>query len=81
MAELRPRLVERFGAPMVPRVVEVLTLLELAWHDCCGEVSPPRDVVDDVLLVSGGDLGGLVAAAHLAVVDRRDLRVAADALR
>jgi predicted kinase len=47
--------------------------MEMAWHDCYGEVAPSDDVVDDVLLCSEGTLDGLVNAAHLAVVDRRDL--------
>ena len=62
-------------------VAQVFELMELAWHDCYGEVAPPEDVVDDVLLCSEGTLGGLVDAAHRAVIDRRDLSVWASALR
>jgi hypothetical protein len=61
--------------------LDLLELVEFAWHDCYGEVTPSEAIVDDMLLVSRGTLGGLVAAAHLAVIDRRDLQVAADALR
>ena len=63
-------------------VFAVFELMEMAWHDCYAEVTPSEDVVDDVLLCSGGTLDGLVAAAHLAVIDRRDLWVwAADTRR
>ena len=81
--ELRPRVVAVFGhdAETMRVVWEVLTLLELAWHDCYSEVSPPEEVVDDILLCSGGTLGGLVTAAHLAVIDRRDLSLWASKLR
>jgi hypothetical protein len=61
--------------------LDALALLDLAWHDCCGESSPPDQVVEDIWVVSGGDLARLVEAAHLAVVDSRDLRVSADARR
>ena len=43
--------------------------------------APPEEVVDDVLLCSGGTLAGLVGAAHLAVIDRRDLAVWASEIR
>jgi hypothetical protein len=62
-------------------VSRVLALMEMAWHDCYEEVTPPEEVVDDVLLCSGGTLGGLVEAAHVAVIDRRDLSVWASTLR
>jgi hypothetical protein len=55
--------------------------MEMAWHDCYGEITPSEKVVDDVLLCSGGTLDGLIDAAHLAVIDRRDLFVRADELR
>ena len=61
--------------------LDVLELAELAWHDCYGEVSPPDAVIEDIWIVSGGDLRELVRATHLAVTDYRDLRVAADQLR
>jgi hypothetical protein len=56
-------------------------LLELPWHDCYGDATPPDRVIDDVLLCSEGTLGGLVEGAQLAVVDARDLHVRASALR
>lgn len=59
----------------------VLDLMEMAWHDCYAEVTPPEHVVDDILLCSGGTLGGLIDAAHLAVTDSRDLSVWASDIR
>jgi len=58
--------------------LDLLELLELAWHDCYGEITPPESVIEDVLRVSDGTLDGLIGAARLAVIDRRDLRLAAD---
>ena len=60
-------------AKTLAAVFQVMELMEMAWHNCYGEVTPSEDVVDDVLLCSGGTLDGFVAAAHLAVIDRRDL--------
>jgi hypothetical protein len=79
----KPRIVAVFGGDenTLRAVAQVFELMELAWHECYGEVTPPEAVVDDVLLCSEGALGGLVDAAHLAVIDRRDLSVRASALR
>jgi hypothetical protein len=82
-AAIRPRVVELFGdeAGTLARVAQVLELTELAWHDCHGEPGPPPKVVDDILACSGGTLDGLVDAAHLAVVDARDLALRASGAR
>ena len=64
-----------------PAALDLLDLLELAWHDTHGDLTPPADVVEDVWRVADGDLGRLVAAARLAITDWRDLRVAADQAR
>lgn len=69
------------GPDAAEAALDVLELTELAWHDCYGEVTPPEDVVDDVLACSRGELAGFARAARLAVTDRRDLRLAADAVR
>lgn len=61
--------------------LDLLELTELAWHDCYGELTPPDQVIDDLLVCSGGDLAGLVRAARLGTTDWRDLRMAADAIR
>jgi hypothetical protein len=76
-AERRPRVVAVFGsdAATIRAVEHVFELLERAWHDSYGEVSPSEVIVDQILLCSGGTLRDLVAAARLAVVDRRDLAV------
>ena len=67
---------------MTLRIVgEAVALMEMAWHDCYGEVTPPDNVIEDVLLCSQGTLGGLITAAHLAVIDGRDLSVWAESLR
>ena len=81
--ERKPRVVAVFGdAPeMLKAVADTLALLELAWHDCYGEVTPSEEVVDEILLCSRGTLQGLLEAAQVAVVDRRDLSVWASALR
>ena len=78
--EIRPRVIELFGADdqVLGRVGRVFELLELAWHDCYGETNPPAEVVEDVLACSRGTIDGLIDAAHLAVVDRRDLHIAAE---
>jgi len=75
------RVTERFGAGNAAAALDLLELMELAWHDCYGESTPPEVIVDDVLLVSDGDLGELASAALLAVIDFRDLRLQADERR
>ena len=70
-----------FGHERAPVALDLLELTELAWHDCYGESSPSEDVIADILLVSQGSIERLIQAARLAVVDRRDLKVAADQLR
>ena len=81
--ERQPRVSATFGddAETQRRVAAVFELMEMAWHDCYGEATPPEQVVDDVLLCSRGTLSGLIDAAQLAVVDWRDLRLRADDLR
>ena len=70
-----------FGSDRSAAALDLLELVELAWHDCFGEITPPDEVIDDILVVAGGDLASLVRAARLAVEDWRDLRVAADRVR
>jgi hypothetical protein len=74
------RAAELFGA-QADAALDALELLELAWHDCYGEPSPPEQVIDDIWVISDGDLARLIAAAHLAVTDFRDLRLSADSRR
>jgi hypothetical protein len=61
--------------------LDLVELLELAWHDVYGDVTPPPTVIEDLLVCSHGRLDLLVRAAHLAVIDWRDLRVQADSER
>ena len=61
--------------------LDLLELLELAWHDCYAEVSPADEVIEDVWIVSKGQVPKLIQAARLAVQDPRDLRMNADSLR
>jgi hypothetical protein len=80
-AERRDRVVAVFGEHDAERALELLELMGLAWHDCYSEVSPPEGVIDDVLTLSEGSLAGLIAAARLAVIDWRDVRINATAIR
>ena len=75
-----PRADQLFGRD-ASVALDVLELLELAWHDCYAEVTPPDEVVEDLWVVSRGDLRLLVGAARLALEDARDLRMNADAER
>jgi hypothetical protein len=79
----KPRVIAAFGDDevMLHAVSQVLELMELAWHDCYEEITPPEEVIDNLLLCSGGTLGGLIHAAHLAVIDSRDLAVWASEIR
>ncbi len=81
--ERRPRIIATFGddGTTLSDVARVLELMEMAWHDCYAEVTPSEEVVDDVLLCSGGTLPELIRAAHLALIDRRDLAVWAAEVR
>jgi hypothetical protein len=70
-----------FGEEGASLALDLLELTELAWHDCYGEVSPPEDIVEDMLLLSEGSIARLIQFARLGVTDWRDLKVAADAYR
>ena len=71
---------ELFGAD-ADAALDLLELVELAWHDCYGEVSPSEQVVDDILVCSEGELPLMVRASRWAVKDFRDLRMWADKVR
>jgi hypothetical protein len=77
---VRDRATRELGDDVVP-ALDLIELLELAWHDVHGDVAPPVEVLEDVWLVASGDVGRLASAARLAVTDRRDLRLAADQVR
>ncbi len=68
-------------ADRTDRALDLLELLEMAWHDVYGEVSPPEQVIDDVLFLSEGSLRLLIRWARLAIADSRDVQVAAESAR
>ncbi|MGH7297039.1 MAG: hypothetical protein ACRELB_19025 [Polyangiaceae bacterium] len=70
-----------FGKEAAPAVLDLLELTELAWHDCYDEITPPEDIIDEILFCSEGDLVKVLQAARLAVEDWRDLKVWAQTLR
>jgi len=73
-----PRVLAVFGTDRTPRALDLLELVEFAWHDCYNEITPSEEIIDDILLLSDGRLDRLIVAARLAVSDWRDLKVAAD---
>jgi len=58
--------------------LDVLELLERAWHDSHGHAGPPAEVVADVWQLAAGDVARLATAARLALTDRDALRAAVD---
>lgn len=68
-------------ADRTDRALDLLELLEMAWHDVYGEITPPEEVIDDVLLLSQGNIRFLIRYARLAIADWRDVRVEADKVR
>jgi hypothetical protein len=77
----RSQRAERVFGAQADAVLDALALLDLAWHDCYGEPSPPEQVIEDIWVVADGDFGEFISAAHLAVIDFRDLRMNADDMR
>jgi len=61
------------------RRFDLLHLADMARHDCYvpHELEMPSQVLDDVLLAEG-DLARLIRVSRTAVLDFRDVRVAAD---
>jgi len=70
-----------FGEEQAAQALDLLELVDLAWHDCYGDISPSAEQVDDMLLLSDGSIEKLIGAARLAVTDWRDVKVAADGRR
>lgn len=58
--------------------LDLLELTEYAWHDVYGEITPPDDVILNILICSRGALTTMIHAAHLAVQDSRDLQLWAE---
>lgn len=80
-AERRPNVESIFAAEQVDPALDLLELMEFAWHDCYGEITPPEALIEDVLLCSDGTLAGLISAVRLAVIDSRDVMMWARAKR
>jgi hypothetical protein len=78
--ERRPHVEGRFAGKQVEAALDLLHLMDMAWHDCYGprELEVPPAVLDDVLLLSDGDLAVLISVAREALIDFRDVRIAAD---
>ncbi|HET6917086.1 MAG TPA: hypothetical protein VFH56_13420 [Acidimicrobiales bacterium] len=79
--EREPRVRAVFADRNVGPALDLLELLERAWHDSYGDISPPEDIIDDLLLLSDGSMDKLASAAKLAVTDWRDVKMAASAAR
>ncbi|SBT40910.1 hypothetical protein [Micromonospora narathiwatensis] len=78
--ERKPRIEVLFASREVEAALDLLHLTDMAWHDCYGlrELEIPPQVLDDVLLLAHGNLAMLIRVAREAVLDFRDVRVAAD---
>ena len=76
-AERMARVEQAVGKEATSAALDLLELVEYAWHDCYGEIAPPESVVEDILICSQGDLARMIHFAQLAVVDSRDLHMAA----
>ncbi len=78
-ADRRDRVIACLGDRRAEVALDLLEVMEFGWHDCYGDISPPEDIIDDLLTCSRGDLARLVLAVRLAVSDWRDLTVWAQA--
>jgi hypothetical protein len=76
----KPRIAALFASREVEAALDLLHLTDMAWHDCYGprELEIPPQVLDDMLLLAHGDLAMLIRIGRAAVLDFRDVRVAAD---
>lgn len=79
--ERRPRVVAVFGEATADPVLDLLELTELSWHDCYNEITPSEQIIDDMLLCSGGDIVKLIQVIRLAVADLRDFKLSAEQIR
>jgi hypothetical protein len=70
-----------FFADRTDRALDLLELLEMAWHDTHDEATPPEEVIDDILLLSEGSLRLMIRWTRLAVADWQDVRATADGVR
>lgn len=80
LAERQARFREVFGAK-AKIALDLTEVLEYAWHDCYGELTPPDEVIEDILICSQGSVEEMIGVVRLAITDWRDLRLWADGLR
>jgi len=80
-AERAPLVESVLGPSQASAGLDLLELTEYAWHDCYQEVTPPDDVVLNILICSRGDLATMIRAAKVAVLDSRDLHLWAEDVR
>jgi hypothetical protein len=75
-----PRIKEQFSPANVDAALDLLHLADMAWHDSYGprELEMPAQVFEDVLLLADGNLARLIRISRAAVLDFRDVRMAAD---
>ncbi|MFI7553205.1 hypothetical protein ACIBQ2_26060 [Micromonospora sediminimaris] len=78
--ERKPRIEALFASRDAEAALDLLHLTDMAWHGCYGprELEIPPPVLDDVLLLAHGSLAMLIRVAREAVLDFRDVRIAAD---
>jgi hypothetical protein len=78
--ERRPQIEALFAPKNVEAALDLLDLTDRAWHDSYGprELEIPPKVLADVLLLARGHLASLIRWARRAVIDFRDVRMAAD---
>lgn len=79
-AERQARFEQAFGTKS-GIALDLVEVLEFAWHDCYHDMTPPDQVLDDIVVCARGSVEELITAARLAIADWRDLRVRADGLR
>jgi hypothetical protein len=80
-AERSPLVESVLGESLAPVGLDLLELTEYAWHDCYEEITPPDEVIINILACSEGNLATMIRAARLAVTDSRDLQVWAERLQ
>jgi hypothetical protein len=66
-----------FDEALAEPVLDLLELTELAWQARYGHVTPSETIVDDILLLSDGQLANVIRLARLALDDWRDVKAAA----
>jgi len=51
-SEREAQIVAVFGKEQAPIALDLIDITDLAWHDCYGEATPSRSVIEDMLTVS-----------------------------